>query len=85
MEFSRPEYWSGLPLPSPGDLPDPRDRTQISCIAGRFFTSEHQGSPSHAPGSPINAIQKLSYLILQRPYEERECYYPHLGDGDAEA
>ena len=23
MEFSRPEYWSGLPLPSPGDLPDP--------------------------------------------------------------
>ena len=21
--FSRPEYWSGLPLPSPGDLPDP--------------------------------------------------------------
>ena len=23
MEFSRPEYWSGLPCPSPGDLPDP--------------------------------------------------------------
>ena len=23
MEFSRPEYWSGYPLPSPGDLPDP--------------------------------------------------------------
>ena len=23
MEFSRQEYWSGLPLPSPGDLPDP--------------------------------------------------------------
>ena len=23
MEFSRPEYWSGLPFPSPGDLPDP--------------------------------------------------------------
>ena len=22
MEFSRPEYWSGLPLPSPGDLPN---------------------------------------------------------------
>ena len=24
MEFSRQEYWSGLPFPSPGDLPDPR-------------------------------------------------------------
>ena len=23
MEFSRQEYWSGLPLPSPGDLPNP--------------------------------------------------------------
>ena len=23
MEFSRQEYWSGLPIPSPGDLPDP--------------------------------------------------------------
>ena len=23
MGFSRPEYWSGLPFPSPGDLPDP--------------------------------------------------------------
>ena len=22
VEFSRPEYWSGLPFPSPGDLPD---------------------------------------------------------------
>ena len=24
MEFSRQEYWSGLPFPSPGNLPDPR-------------------------------------------------------------
>ena len=23
MEFSRQEYWCGLPFPSPGDLPDP--------------------------------------------------------------
>jgi hypothetical protein len=23
MAFSRPEYWSGLPVPSPGNLPDP--------------------------------------------------------------
>ena len=42
-EFSRPEYWSGYPFPSPGDLPnpgiEPRDWTQGSRIAGRFFTS----------------------------------------------
>ena len=32
-EFSRQEYWSRLPFPSAGDW------TQVSCIAGRFFTS----------------------------------------------
>ena len=38
MGFSRQEYWSGLPFPSPGDLPDPGIKPQISCIAGRCFT-----------------------------------------------
>ena len=35
MGFSRQQYWSGLPFPSPGDLPDPGLEP---CIAGRFFT-----------------------------------------------
>ena len=41
MGFSRHENWSGLPFPSPGDLPHPRDRNHVSCIScilGRFFT-----------------------------------------------
>ena len=38
MGFSRQEYWSGLPFPSPGGFPRPRDQTRVSCIAGRFFT-----------------------------------------------
>ena len=38
MEFSRQEYWSGLPWPSPGDLPDPGNQTPVSHITGRFFT-----------------------------------------------
>ena len=38
MGFSRQEYWSGLPFPSLGDLPDPGIKPQISCIAGRCFT-----------------------------------------------
>ena len=33
MEFSRQEYWSGLPFPSPGDLPQPRDRTHVSWVS----------------------------------------------------
>ena len=38
MRFPRQEYWNGLPFPPPGESSWPRDRTQISCIAGRFFT-----------------------------------------------
>ena len=42
MEFSRQEYWSGLPFPFPGDLPDPGiEPVSLSspALAGRFFTS----------------------------------------------
>ena len=38
MEISRPEYWSGWPFPSRVSS-QPRDRTQASRIAGRFFLS----------------------------------------------
>ena len=43
MGFSRQEYWSGWPCPSPGDLPDPGIEARwVSCIAGWFFTAEPQ-------------------------------------------
>ena len=42
--ISEQEYWSGLPCPPPGDLPNPRDGTCGSCISGGFFTLSHQGS-----------------------------------------
>ena len=34
------EYWSGLPLPSPGDLPDPGIEHESCALAGGFFTTE---------------------------------------------
>ena len=49
--FPRQEYWSGLPYPPPGDLPDPWIEPTpallqaISCVAGRFFTTEPPGKP----------------------------------------
>ena len=42
MGFSRQEYWSGLPFPSPGDLPDPGIEP---ALASRFFTAEPPGKP----------------------------------------
>ena len=44
MEFSRKEYWSGLPFPPPGDLPD-LGNEPVSCLAGRFFTTEPPRKP----------------------------------------
>ena len=41
MGFSRQEYWSALPFPSPGDLPNPGIKPMSlasSALAGRFFT-----------------------------------------------
>ena len=46
MGFSRQEYWSGLPFPSTGDLPDPGTETTSPALAGRFFTTEPPGKPS---------------------------------------
>ena len=43
MEFSRQEYWSGLPFPSPGDLPDSRIKFASPALAGRFFTAKPLG------------------------------------------
>jgi len=45
MGFPRQEYWRGLPLPFPRDLPQPRDQTHVSCIAGGFFTADPPGKP----------------------------------------
>ena len=40
MEFSRQEYWSGYPFPSPGDLLYSGIEPQSPAVAGRFFTTE---------------------------------------------
>ena len=38
MEFSRREYWSGLPFPSLGDLPNPGVEPTSPALTGEFFT-----------------------------------------------
>ena len=46
MEFSRPEYWSGLPFPSPGDLPNLGIEPTSQIRWGDSLPLSHQGSPS---------------------------------------
>ena len=48
-EFSRQEFWSGLPFPSPGDLPNPRIKPaspMSPALAGKFFTTGPPGKPN---------------------------------------
>ena len=43
MGFSRQEYWSGLPFPSPGDLPDPGIKPGSPTLEADALTSEPPG------------------------------------------
>ena len=43
--FSRQEYWSGLPFPSPGDLPDPGIEPRSPALEADALTSEPSGKP----------------------------------------
>ena len=58
MEFSREEYWSGLPFPSPGDLPNPEiEPTSLRspALAGRFFTTVQHLESTYKSGSLSSA------------------------------
>ena len=45
MGFPRQEYYSGLPFPFPGDLPNPGTEAESPASAGGFFTTESPGKP----------------------------------------
>ena len=45
MKFSRQEYWSGLPFPSPGDLPNSGIKPRSPELQADTLTSESPGKP----------------------------------------
>ena len=48
MGFSKQEYWSGLPFPSPGDLPDPGIEPGSPALEADALTSEPPGKPFYS-------------------------------------
>ena len=48
MGFSRQDYWSGLPYPSPGDLPNPGIEPDSPALAGEFLPLAPLGKPETA-------------------------------------
>ena len=78
MEFSRQEYWSGWPFPSPGDLPDSGIEPvalDSPVLAGRFFTTEPPGKPEPLL-TEIFKRQIHHLLLSSKPKKkEREFIY----------
>ena len=74
MGFSRQEYWSGLPFPSPGDLPEPGVEPASSVLVGRFFTVEAPGKPSCLVTVHYDSVSLriLCLLLMSIPLPESE-------------
>ena len=64
MEFSRQGYWSGLPFPSPGDLPDPGIKPGSSTLQADSYPLSHQGRilPTAAAAAAAKSLQSCPTL-----------------------
>ena len=75
MGFSRQEYWSGLPLPSPEDLPDPGSNP-FPTLKADALPSEPPGKSQHCPNEKVKMRMligfalsvKLSEVIIRKDY-----------------
>ena len=59
IKFSRPEYYSGLSFPSPGDLPDPGMEPRSPAL-------QEDSLPTEPPGKPFSLLQLLIRIWLER-------------------
>ena len=62
MGFSRQEYWSWLPFPSPGDLPDPGIEPGSPALQANTLPSEH--CPTNSNQLQFSSVQSLSHVRL---------------------
>ena len=56
--FSRQEYWSGLPFPSPGDLPDPGIEPGSPALQADSLPTKLQGKPPSYRRKLLNSLLK---------------------------
>ena len=58
MGFSRQECWSGLPFPSPGDLPDPGVKSRSPALQADALPSEPSGKPHRLVSNPSSWLAR---------------------------
>ena len=73
MRFSRQEYWSGLPCPSPGDLPDLGIEPVSPTLVDGFFTIVLSGKL--LPGKP------LRYIVFPVMASQKQLFLLGVGGG----
>ena len=71
MGFPRQEYWRGLPLPTPGDLPDPGIKPDSPALANGFFTTEPSGKPTEALLNAVKTQTGETNFFLQESHTDR--------------
>ena len=70
MKFSRPEYWSGYPFPSPGDLLNPGIEPRSPVLQADSLPAEPQGKPKNT------GVDSLS--LLQQTFQTQELNWDLL-------
>ena len=64
MEFSRPEYWSGWPFPSPGDIPNPGIQPRSPTVQAESLPAEPQGKPRYTEMGRLSLLPLLATWTL---------------------
>ena len=59
MHFSRPEYWSGWPFPSPGDLPNLGIEPRSPALQADSLPAEPQGNPKNTGVGSLSLLQRI--------------------------
>ena len=73
MGFSRQEYWSGLPFPSPGDLPDPGIEPRSPALQADSLPAELPGKPRAKGGTCQSLAGRQATISLVRGEGRSHC------------
>ena len=83
MGLSRQEYWSGLPFPSPGDLPNPGMEPRSPALQGDSLPFDPQGKPTILSRRDKSWFPHVQHLSLQANlhFQYRRVLCAYLGSG----
>ena len=81
MGFSRQEYWSGLPFPPPGDLPDPGIKPAVPALQADSLLLESPGKSPESHDSAEHFHLFISSFILRAAPGNQHSYL-HFTDAE---